>query len=761
MNTDNFVANVDFMENHIGGNLNDKQQTFINQKNIIENSTSDYNRLLNFYNRIERDKNKNNNQTERQDNELHTTVYRINNTPTTIDDINYSNPIIYPKEYDEYFEYLFNKNLISINNRVVKKKKYINIDSDNRNKKPSVNIEKYINLADNSLLFTNSLNTFRINLENAKKYFNPNDYIILRGFKNYSVNYKNMNFYFTNNSKTVVIDLIPNFDKTIPYYDIIIEISGVKYNNSSTFKNIPLSVINSRHLVSVRTIFFPALIQKLSFEINIPYYTTDVDNILTSDCNISFYNIGNYPINLINASTPTTDTNLYPYLIVQDVFDNYINIRLNDVISINVNIILNGIWNNNVFFTGTNIQIGKVVDIIEGYKYPNSYTIPLNENYNNICSIKMISSEIPNPQLNIITPSTFIEQLNVEGVNIQIVNDKLYWENIIDNGIYSLSLEQGFYSYPELKYAIETKASLIIRNPIISDNNLVPQNILNVSFDTISNISTFNLYNLYNLPECFVDFITINSTSYSIKINHPNHNQSIGDTIFITASLDYYLIPSYIINQQGGHIITSIINNDYYIITISGINFLSVSTGDTKGGYEIQIKTFAIFRLYFNTNDTFGNLIGFTNTGNKYSITSYGKIITNKMSYYIDVNKIYIINNTYSQSNFNNFFRSDTFRYILLQAEGLNQHTNPNNVPFFYKFLLSGQPNTYLYNTFVNTPIYFNPPIKTIKELKFKFLTPYGTILNFNDLNHSFTLEITCFDNSPENTNINTFTSRI
>ena len=121
-----FSTNVNFIEKHVGGNSDDSITNYKNQKNIINNTSDNYERLIDYQNKLSRSKNDNNEFIERLDNELHTSVYRLNNVPTTIQDVNYTNPIIFPKEHDPYFEYLNKKNIMSLNTQVVKKKQYIN-----------------------------------------------------------------------------------------------------------------------------------------------------------------------------------------------------------------------------------------------------------------------------------------------------------------------------------------------------------------------------------------------------------------------------------------------------------------------------------------------------------------------------------------------------------------------------------------------------------------------------------------------------------
>ena len=770
MNNTNFDQNIKFVEKHIGGINDDNLTNFNNQNNIINDYKNDYQRNLEYYKKIERDKNKNDNYVERLDNEKHTSVYRLNNYVTTVDDIIYSNPIIYPKEYDQHFDYLQKKNINPINTQVVKNKSYINIDSSNRNTTVSLNIQKYFNLNDYSLEFIDQSNYFNIYIDDADKYFQNNNYIILRGFQNYVNYYQKFNFFFKNGSPTVILELQPNFLLSIPYYDILIRINGVKSeNNLSYYKNIPLELINQLHKVFIISINND---NRLAFNLPINFYSeNEIDSTFFSDCEITFYNIGNYPINLINANTPITPLNLSSYLIVNSVTNKYIKILLTSIISINNNINLEGKLINGNFRTGINIQIGIIEGFSPGYPNPNNFSIDLNKTYNNVAELKIVSSEIPNTQKNITISDFNINSLNTTSdVNlnfVQITNNKLYWQNIIDVGIYQIELEQGFYSYDELKLTIENKVSQVKRNCIYSNTNLFEYNIMSVQFIIDTNETKFNLFNLYILPNCLESLTTINNdlNSYLIRINHNNHNLKVGDLIFITGSLNYFFISKDYINTVDGHRIVNVINNNFYDININNINIIP-DTGNTKGGFNIKIKTFAIFRLFFNFNDTFGSLMGFRLTGDEYSITNYSEsdnnyTISNFDPYYYDISKILIINGNATSSDILTSYSTQTTRYILLLADGLNNNNNPNSISYFYKFLLNGLPNTYLYNTYVASPIYFNPPLRSLKELKFTFINPDGSLVNFGNLDYSITIEITTLSNLPENTNITTFMSRI
>lgn len=780
MNNKIDIDNIHFLDKHIGGDDKDTVNNFNNQTNVITNEKTTYNRMVDYFNKIERNKNSNNEYIERLDNEQHASIYRINNFPTYIDDVNYSNPLIYPKDYDPYFNYLDKKNINPLNTQVVKKKEYLNIDSSNRVSRSSVNINKYISIKEYGLEFKNNSNKLKIYINTQEKtQFLLNEFIILRGFKTFLNYYDNLNFFFTNGSPIVIIDIKPNFITTISYVNISIVIEDLGITSLSGYwKNIPYQLLN--RLQKIFVVDYNSD-KRLAFQLPINFYSSNQnDNILISSCKIQFNCLGNYPINLINANTPLTSTNLTNYLTISSITSNYIEVLLTNTLSLNKNISLDGYWENDSFFTGRDIQIGRIDGFVQAFNSANNFSIFLNKTYNNVAQIKIISSEIPNVQKNIIqqstsynTNTTYSKTLYVNNdVNLTYIetpNNKLYWENILDNGIYSIELESGNYSYLLLKKIIETKVSEVKRNLIDKNNYLVKYNTMEVEFIEATNISKFTMFDIYNNPNCLVEFSNITLVSenneFKVKIYLQNHNLIIGDTIFISNSLDYYVIDEKYINSPLGHKVSNILDNNYFEIKFFNINLI-IDSGNTKGGYSIIIKKYAIFRLYFNFDDTFGNLLGFRFVSFDNSITNYSSLlynytITNKQPYYNDIAPILIINNIVSPKELINDFQSESYTYLLLLIEGLNNNNNPNGPSYFYKFLINQPPNNYLFNTFVNSPVYFNPPIRELNELKLTLVYPDGGLVDMGNLNYSLTFEITTVNNLPENTNINTNMARI
>lgn len=767
-NTDNLTSRVQFVETHVGGNLNDSNTMFKDQKELINQTTNDYARLLDYYNKLDREKNENDNYIQRLDVQLNTNPYRLNTLPTTIDGINYSNPIVFPRDYDEYFEYLGKKGIEGLNTKILLKKIFVNIDSGNRETKASLNLDNYLKLMNNTLVFTPNQNKFKILINEAYKKYTVGQKISLRGFRFYKVLYQSLNFYFKDGERSLVLDLKPNFDFTIPYYDILIQIGGVTNGTSSTFKNIPLSVINQTHKVEV--VNFNSDF-RLKIELPLQFYTdNDLNQTLVSDCEITYYNLGNYPISLLNANAPLTEYNLVAYHSVQSVSENYIELNLLNELSLNKLVNLTGYWLNNDFYTGQDIEISTIIGFNVSYPTPSSFTINLDKSLNNIAAIRVISSEIPNVQKNIISElETLRTTSSSADISIINTNNKLYWDNLLDTTTYSISIPTGFYTFSQLQNLIMELVSKVPR--VSTQPNLYLYNNMEVTLNESSSIATFKSFSLYNLPKCLESYNEIqdlsnpNSNQFTIKILHPNHNLRLGDTIFISNSLDFYVINKAYINSTSGHMITKIINNDYYEIKLKNINLIT-DVGNTSGGFSIQIKTPNSFRLRFDYPDTFGSIIGFRYVGNPTSITIYSSqiplnLINNLLPYVYDVNKILVTNNTITPVQTIYDFNLNINSYILLQCTNFNSVTNPNGPPYFYKFLMAGPPNTIIYNYFVNTPTYLNPPIRSLSNLEFKFVDPRGNEVNFYNKNYSLTIQIDSFDNTPENTGINTFTARL
>jgi hypothetical protein len=489
-----------------------------------------------------------------------------------------------------------------------------------------------------------------------------------------------------------------------------------------------------------------------------------LDYTLTSDCTITYYYIGNYPINYINASYPISLYNLIGYQIISSVDTQYITIKLTNQLSLTDSINLTGTWNTNTFSTGgSNIQIALITNIVQGYKSPSNYKIELNNKIDNIACIKFKSSEIPNTEK------------VIYNITLTDANNYFYWENAIDNYIsYNIVVPPGNYTYSTLKHTMEKLISEVPRTFIANLNystNIYPFNNMTVEFNTNTGTSTFKSYNKYIVPNCLYSLTSVPDTlNWIITINQPGHNLQVGDTVYISGSLNYQTIYAELINISTGHKVLSVENNNFYTILLTNVNLITNPTileqTSTNGGNNITILTSNSFKLDFSSPDTMGDVLGFKYTGTPIAVTPYSiptnnYQITNTQPYIYDVDTLLLVNNNQINLNSSNYINLQGYSYILLQATNLNKCSNPNGIDYFYKILLNGSPGSILFNTFVDNPVYFNPPLKYISDFEFTFLDPNGNEFNFYGIDHSFTLEITNMSNYPENTNIPSNMARI
>jgi hypothetical protein len=716
--------NIKFISSKVGGDNDDTNEEFKEQLKLIEKEKKNFS--------------KNYNNTEP----------RLGNDNLSIDDFYFSNPIVYPEDPDLYFQYIQQKNLKSINTQVITSVLTFNIDSSLRIKNDSIIIDFYELLSPESFTFTNNSNLFSITVTDISRY-NINDLIIVQGFTNYSVLYNSLNLFFENETNLVKLDIKANFDSFIPLLDVYIIISGIT-NTNNVFKNIPTALLNRQHKIELVDDNY------IGFRLPINFYTDNTtDSIFTSSCKIEYLSIGNYPINLINANLPYSKYNLQSYQSIFDIVDNNIIIKMQTDISINDNIELNNSsWVNNKFLTGgSSIQIGRVKNIITGSPKSSKYKYVLPKMIQNIVSVKMVSSEIPNTYF-----------------NINNNNNYLYWDIADDNNEepYNIALEAGFYTFTDLKISIEKKISQV---PRIFSNNLYREyyykfNIIKVDFDETLGITTFNSFSKFLLPQCLVFLENINTTtsSYLITIEQPVHNLGVGQKIYIENSLDFFNIPAKYINNPEGYEIVKIINNNKYVIQIDYVNPLKDSYSDiTGGGYAITISVKNSFCLFFDESNTFGDLIGFRNVGNSLAVTPYS---SKENDFKITNTQLYVYGGLQNDTSANlilktNILNSYNYKYILLKCKGFDRCSSSNNIRYFYKiefdnFNNSNSNKDVFYNSFIDNPIYFYPSLsEKIEILEFEFIDPYGNEFNFYNLENSFTLVFTCINNYPENTNLN------
>lgn len=637
-------------------------------------------------------------------------------------------------------------------NNVEYKSQLLNIDSRFRNTMPKnvYKTEKISNLPNNAIYTTKNSDIIKINYPNHN--LSIGDSIILQNvLGNHKIlsnniylfdHYSLMFIYFPDHK--ISRDFINYYDD----YKISIEIIN-DIGLETTYSNIPVNMISQ-----IYNITLPSIIDKTTPLIPDVYKLFNTNNIKELDKDyivielpfnfvaqegyyyclpdvfkISFLNIGGIPLYYINADYPINYERHQGYHEIINIDINNIYIKSSVVASSTIN------------SGGNNINIMLILETLAGYPNSNNYTINLKKNFNNVVRIELISTEIP-----------YIDFLIKNSVN-----NKLYWKHLDDgNIIYQISIPEGNYDNDNL---ITTINELLNNVPRYNSTTENPNyNIFEVSLNIYTQETKFKCYKKTNLPNSLTAIIEeINNIKYvKITIKHENNLEDVGDIIEISGAIKIgSILDSIFINKSHTIYQTNRINQTYSILIapLNQITNASVVDLTGNGGPSIVIKTKANVSFLFNKSDTVGNILGFKNVSSANAITNYKSVISNFDPYMLSTN-LNQVGNIDTSSKLLNFTGANL--YILMY---INDYEciidNSNKIPAFAKILLSGNPGDILFNTFVNYPLEFDFPISTLNELNIKFTYPDGNLVDFRNIDHSFTLRIVEKILTPKNTGLN------
>ena len=528
---------------------------------------------------------------------------------------------------DEYNNYLV-KNGLSCNDMEKKLDyHYINIDSNNRNKLPKVDIEESILLDNDPLIFRN--NNENIFIRNFNNNFNVGDKITLTGLKSKNVTLKtivknttninnsNTNLHlFTFENESIYVKILYNHELPPSYIYknssemVEIEIVGFRGNSSSNYyENIPISLINKKHKVylvkkereelnslsnqelrdvydqyNTRYFFIKLNKQFKNNSLDIIDDTNRYEKINTSyNVMIKFNYFAGIPLNYLNAKYPVSKNNLNGFHVVTQVEPNGFSFKplilpqfeaeTDRVITADNNLTPSG----NILEIkrgGNNIIVSKISRLYSGYSSPNKYVISLGKIYKNVYSIKIINSIFPK------TEYTVRDSSNSNP------NNKIYWENLNESlsdeneSFYFAEIPQGNYDLESLIDILKTEMNKVQRN-IITNNSITNSHNFEIDFNKNTNLVTFKSYKktILNKPfiglskidpelNLFSNYNNIIDGTYTIIIKHNNHEFLDRSLIKIKNSLDYLGISKEDINTEYNirllNKIEVLINNPLY-----------------------------------------------------------------------------------------------------------------------------------------------------------------------------------------------------
>lgn len=265
-------------------------------------------------------------------------------------------------------------------------------------------------------------------------------------------------------------------------------------------------------------------------------------------------------------------------------------------------------------------------------------------------------------------------------------------------------------------------------------HNFYENDALYIRLDT----SSHNLQNTY----CKVSKSYYNSQNISIiPMNDSENSGTFGNGYLIENNITKYDIICSTLYKPNKTIQTSLDSgNTFYLRFFTYINHDLIIDGSNS----IYIKNHRLARKVNGINQANGHTIIEVPSTTKFRI-QYPHSFIDELQPLTSVT--YTKYGTVSKKKVNNLIDLSGDDYILVQSPKLTLFTKNNNDTIddiFAKILLVGEPGTFLFNSYRSTPkIYNENELPELKEIEFIFKRPDGTLFEFLNRDHSFTLEIT------------------
>jgi hypothetical protein len=600
----------------------------------------------------------------------------------------------------------------------------INIDSRLRNIQPKHILDTKLNSLSNALYFTQNSNSIIVYHPNHG--YSVEDKIIIEFATSAQVKIKG-GLIFEKGSTFAKIN--QNNHGMISSNTYTIQISNVIGNvNSGTFLlNYPVNIINKTHQVyftrSSTDQFDP---NNYYIELGI---SSEAQYTYQNSFNVSYLNLRSIPLNEINADYPISPDRLNGFQIIDTIIDNnYYSF------SVNSNADSSTIKSNSG--DGGTIMVIKVLSTISGYPDNNNYQISLQRNFYHVTQIKLINTIFP------------ITQKSINNTPISIKNNLFYWQNLSDgNTIYSVSVPSGNYSVSDLQTQLTTLINKVIRPNIdstilVNDIYTYNTNYAVVNINQNQNIFSIQFFQRVILSKSIFKDSTVYPDGFTrATITYKNHSLNVGNVLIFSNVIGTDKIPA--INLNGSFTIETVIDVNTFLIKLDRFND-DPSIDNTNGGTAINVLVPIQSRLLFNVPNTIGNVLGFSNIGDSNSVTPYNYIINNYDLYEVDIqeNSVGVITQPREDTRVLNI---NSNNYILMLADvPFYDQINLFNTSTYAmaKIYLAGQLNSYVYDQYIQLGSGFQESISTLSSLTFSFYGPDNNLYDFNNVDHSFTIEI-------------------
>ena len=610
----------------------------------------------------------------------------------------------------------------------------VNIDSRLRNTQPKHILDSKLNNLENALFFTENSNSIIVHHPNHG--YQVEDKFILEFATSTNVKIKNGLIFEKGSTFAKINQSNHNMKDGNVYLIQILNVSG-NINSGTFILNFPINLINKTHTVYFRRT------PTDQYDPNSYYIQLDIEAeseyTYQYSFNVNYLHIKNIELNQINANYPISPDRITGSHIINSVInDNFYTFSVSSLADSST------LTNYNTAFynssptngDGNNIMIIKIINDISGYPNNNNYQVNLQRNFYHVKQINLINTIFP------------ITQKLVNATPISIQNNLFYWQNLADgNTIYSVALPTGNYAIPDLATQLTTLINNTIR-PNIDSTKLVDSiytyntNYAVVNINSIQNTFSIQFFQNVILKDAiFKSKIVYDDGFTRILVTYTKHRLVAGNTLTFSNVIGTDNIPADKLN--GTFTIEEIIDANTFTIKLDRYND-DVTSTNTNGGTAIKVLVPIQARLLFNVPNTIGSILGFNNVGDSNSVTSYSYTINNYNLYEIDIqeNSIGII----SQPRIDTRILSvNPNNYVLMLVDiPFNDQINLFNTSTyaFAKIYLAGQLNNYVYDQFIQLGSTFQEPLSSLSTITFSFYSPDNNLYDFNNVEHSFTIEI-------------------
>jgi hypothetical protein len=610
----------------------------------------------------------------------------------------------------------------------------INIDSRLRNIQPKHILDTTLNNLTNALYFTQNSNSIVVYHPNHG--YSAEDKIIVEFATSLQIKLKGALFFEKGSTFAKINQQNHGMINGNSYTIQISNVSG-DLNSGTYLINYPVNIINKTHQV-----YFTRSSTD-QFDPNNYYIQLDIAAVeqytYLNSFNITYLNIRSIPLNEINADYPISPDRINGFQIIDTIINNNFY-----SFSVNVNSDSSTLSSYPAsFFNSTPLQTGdggtimviKVLSTISGYPDNNNYQISLQRNFYHVTQIKLINTIFP------------ITQKSINNTPISIKNNLFYWQNLADGTtIYSVSVPSGNYTLSELQTQLTSLINSVVRpniNSSILVNGIYTYNTNYAVININENQNTFSIQFFQRVilsNSVFKDSTVYEDGFNRATITYKNHGLVVGNVITLSNVLGTDGIPANYLN--GNFTVETVIDIDTFLIKLDRFN--TDTSGNTNGGIAINLLLPIQSRLLFNVPNTIGNILGFNNVGDSNSVTSYSYVINSYDLYEVDVqeNSVGVITQPRKDTRVMNVNPNN---YILMLADvPFNDQINLFNTSTYAmaKIYLAGKLNSYVYDQFIQLGSGFQEPISTLSALTFSFYSPDNNLYDFNNVEHSFTIEI-------------------